>query len=102
MPEGLLPGGKNEPAAPEQRRPEPVEQKPDPQKDAQRVQVLQSMLEGLRGRYEFGMLEASGQFYVKVIDRSTNQVIETRPFREFLEAKEKIASGMGFFLDQNV
>lgn len=102
VPEGLLPTGQSSEPAPEQKRTEPVEQKPDPQREAQRMQVLQSLMEGLTGRYEFGLLKESGQFFVKVIDRSTNQVIETRPFKEYLQAKERIATSVGMFLDENV
>lgn len=85
---------------------EPTERPPEPSRenqarfDEKHFQMLGKMLEGIGDRLEFGILEASGQMFVRVVDRSTNQVVKLRPAREFLEMKERLATALGLIVDE--
>ncbi|GEM_PF-3973571 len=79
-----------------QRDPRPAE----PRIDERHLEALGKMMEGLGDRLEFGVLEQSGQLFVKIVDRQTNQVVRFRPAQEFLELKEKLSAAVGLLVDE--
>lgn len=92
----VRPSATQEPQAKLNEEPPPAQLK----LDQKHLESLGKMLEGLGDRLEFGVLEQSGQLFVKVVDRQTNEVVKLRPAREFLELKEKMAAAIGLLLDE--
>ncbi len=88
-----------EPPSPERREPAPVQRRGPNPKD---LEMLNKLMDGLGHRLEFGLFPATDEFFVKVVDRSSNRVVKVIPQEELLRLSQKLTESLGLFLDRNV
>lgn len=87
-----------EPPKPERGESVPAPRGPSP-KD---LEMLNKLMEGLGHRLEFGLYPSTDEFFVKVVDRSSNRVVKVIPQEELLRLSQKLSESLGLFLDRNV
>ncbi len=66
------------------------------------VERLNRVAKELGHRLAFDVYEGTEEFYAKVIDRRTNDVVKMVPAKEVLELHRKLHDVMGVILDQEV
>jgi flagellar protein FlaG len=65
------------------------------------IDSLKQMFVGLSARLDFDLYNSSGRWYVRVIDRQTQEVIKTMPPEELLKYKSNLRKVFtGFLMDQ--
>ncbi len=69
---------------------------------AREVDDLNKVVEGLGRRLDFALFEDTGEFYVKVVDRSTNRVVKVLPSEKALQLHAKLEKALGVILDEAI
>jgi uncharacterized FlaG/YvyC family protein len=75
---------------------------PDPREQAQRVRAVIDRLNPIlhnNTALSFRLHETSGRFYVQIVDRQANQVIQTLPTQKFLDHAAATHVFSGFVVD---
>ena len=66
----------------------------------QTVKELNQGLQELGNRLAFDLYEGTNEFYAKLIDRRTNEVVKSMPPKEILEMHAKFREVIGRILDE--
>ena len=64
------------------------------------IENLNSIAEQLGHRRAYDLFEGSDEFYAKVIDRVTGELIKTLPAQDFLDLRAKLQEVVGALIDE--
>ena len=80
-------------------KPQDQESKPDRETLKKAVEQLNQVAQELGHRLAFGLYDGTGEFYSKVIDRRTNEIVKLIPSKDLLEFHRKLQEAVGAIVD---